>query len=247
MVRVGRLGAGTGTTWTRVRAAALATAATTGVALAYEAYRQGLTFSTLLPLLLFYGGSATIIIAFSVWTASEIGLPSLLLLSQLPAVERWLRWLLLGVGLGFVLAAASVALSGGAETPLQPWFWRRIQTPLGAALFSARAALLEETFFRLFLVPFLVSVALRARPGSHRLELSNGSARAVQEGRQAGPRMILAACVLSSVMFGLAHPFNPVGAVVSAPLLAVAYLWGGWESSVTAHFIANMVLFSLYY
>jgi len=246
-VSFGRLGAGTGTTWTRMRAAAVATVVTVAIAIAYEGFRQGLNLSALPPLLLFYGGTAAIIIAFSVWTAAEIGLPSLLVLSELPARERLRRWLLLGVGLGFVLAAASVALGGGAETPLQPWFWRRIQTPLGVALFSARAALLEETFFRLFLIPFLVSVALRARPVRHRLKLANGSAHAVREGRQAGVLVIVVACGVSSVMFGLAHPFNPLGAVVLAPLLAVAYLWGGWESSVTAHCIANVVLFSLYY
>lgn len=242
-----RLGSGTAANWTRVRAAAVATAATTAIAIAYEVIRQGFSAAALPPLLLFYGGSAAIIIAFSVWTAAEIGLPSFLILSELSARERWARWLLLGVGLGCALAAASIALGGGAETPLQPWFWRRIQTPLGAVLFSARAALLEETFFRLFLIPFLVSVALRARPVRDRLELANGSAHAVREGRQAGVLLVIAACALSSAMFGLAHPFNPLGAVVLAPLLAIAYLWGGWESSVTAHFIANVILFSLYY
>jgi len=246
-VGFGRLGAGTGATWTRIRAAAAAAAATTAIAIAYEAFRQGFALSTVPPLLLFYGGSAVIIIAFSVWTTAEIGLPSFLLLSQLPVRERLWRWLVLGVGLGFLLAGASAALSGGAETPLQPWFWRRIQTPLGAVLFSARSALLEETFFRLFLIPFLVSVALRARPGHHRLKLANGSALAMHEGRQAGRLVIVVACVVSSAMFGLAHPFNPIGAALLAPLLAVAYLWGGWESSVTAHFVANVVLFSFYY
>lgn len=243
----GRLGVGTGATWTRIRAAAVATAATTVVAIAYEVFRQGIGLSALPPLLLFYGGSAAIIIAFSVWTAAEIGLPSLLVLSQLPARERLLRWMVFGVGLGLVLAAASVALRGDAETPLQPWFWRRIQTPLGAALFSARAALLEETFFRLFLIPFLVSVVLRARSVRTRAEVANGRAQVVQERRQASAIVIIAACALSSAMFGLAHPFNSIGAAVLAPLLAIAYLWGGWESSVTAHFVANVILFSLYY
>jgi len=246
-VSFARLGSGNGATWVRVSAAAGATAATTGIAIAYEAFRQGFSLATLPTLVLFYGGTAAIIIAFSVWTAAEIGLPSFLVLSQLPSRERWVRWLLLGVGFGCVLAAASVALRGGEDAPLQPWFWRRIQTPLGAALFSARAALLEETFFRLFLIPFLVSVALRARPVRHRLKLANGSAHAVHDGRQAGVVMVVAACVLSSAMFGLAHPFNPVGAVLLAPLLAIAYLWGGWESSVTAHFVANVIVFSIYY
>lgn len=242
-----RLGAGSGGTWTRIRAAGAATVATTTIAIAYEVYRQGLTLSSLPPLLLFYGGSAAIIIAFAVWTAADIGLPSLLVLSQLPLRARIGRWLLLGVGLGLVLAAASMALSSGVETPLRPWFWRRIQTPLGAALFSARAALLEETFFRLFLIPFLVSVATRVRPARHRLELANGSAQAVREGSRAGVLVIAGACVLSSLMFALAHPFNPIGAALLGPLLAVAYLWGGWESSTTAHFVANMILFSVYY
>lgn len=242
-----RLGSGTATNWTRIRAAVGATTATTAIAIAYEVVRQGFGLAALPPLLLFYGGSAAIIIAFSVWTAAEIDLPSFLVLSELPTRERWVRWLLFGVGFGGVLAAASIALGGDAETPLQPWFWRRIQTPLGAVLFSARAALLEETFFRLFLIPFLMSVALRARPVRYRLELANGSAHTVQEGHQAGVWLVIAACAVSSAMFGLAHPFNPLGAVVLAPVLAIAYLWGGWESSVTAHFIANVILFSLYY
>ena len=245
-VSFARLGAGKDARWVRIRAAAAATVVTAAVAIAYEAFRQGLTMATLAPLLLFYGGSAAVIIAFSVWTAAEIGLPSFLVLSQLPLRERLLRWLLLGVGLGFVLAAASVALSSGAAGP-RPWFWRLIQTPLGATMFSARTALLEETFFRLFLIPFLVSVAMRARPAHYRLRLARGSGRAVQEGRRAGLPTIVAACVLSSAMFGLAHPFNPLGALVSAPVLACAYLWGGWESAVTAHFLANVILFSFYY
>ena len=244
---VARLVSTVATTGVRMRAAALAVGVTTAIAIAYEALRQDLTAGSALALLLFYGGSTAIIIAFSVWTATDIGLPSLLCLSTLDTRSRLVRWVILGVGLGFVLAGASVLLSGGADSPLQPWFWRRIQTPLGVALFSARAALLEETFFRLFLIPFLVSVALRSRAPRHRLELRSGNARATRAAVVAGPLLILLACTMSSAMFGLAHPFNPVGAVALAPLLAVAYLWGGWESSVTAHFVANMILLQFYY
>lgn len=227
--------------------AAAAVGLTAFTAVAYEASRDAFDPSSVPPLLLFYGGSAAIIVAFSVWTAAEIGLPSFLVLSSISWPQRAGRWLVLGVGLGLVMAAASVALSGGAEAPLQPWFWRRIQTPLGAALFSARAALLEETFFRLFMIPFLASVAMRARPRRQRLKLRSGPAEATREAASAGPLLVTAACVLSSLMFAIAHPFNPLGAVALAPLLAVAYLWGGWESSVTAHFFTNMILFQFYY
>jgi len=242
----GRLGSGVAEPWPRARATLGAVAVTTAIAIAYELFR-GSPIAVVPTLLLFYGGSAGIITAFAVWTSAASGLPSLLALSCLTGRQRLARWGLLGIGLGGALAAASVALSGGADSPLQPWFWRPIQTPLGAVLFSARAALLEETFFRLFLIPLLVSLAMRGRPVRYRLQLTGGNAQAVQDRAPVSGTVVLVATVLSSGLFGLAHPFNPVGAMMLAPTLAVAYLWGGWESAVTAHFTANLLLFSFFY
>ncbi len=244
---VHRLGADNATAIARARGAALAVAFTAATAIGYEALRDGLSLPTFLAVLFFYGGSAGVIIAFSLWTARDVGLPGLLVLADESPRARAFRWLVFGCGFTLLLAAGSVALSGGAETPLQPWFWRRIQTPGGAALFSARAALLEETFFRLFLIPFLVSVALRFRPRRYRLRLRDGTAKAITEHPVAGTQLVLVACAIASAMFGLAHPFNPLGAIVLGPLLAISYLWGGWESAVTAHFGANMLLFQFYY
>lgn len=241
------LGRGTSALRARILAACFVVVATTIVAVAYELLRQRATVSALPALALFYGGTSGIITAFAVWTAGDVGLPSLLVLSRLPARERWVRWLGLGVGLGILLAAASVALSSGAGSAMRPWFWERIQTPLGTVVLSARAALLEETFFRLFLIPFLVSIVVRARPARHRLRLVDGSARAVRNDADPGMLVLLAAVLVSSAMFGLAHVFNPAAAAMLAPMLAVAYLWGGWESAVTAHFVADMILFSWYY
>jgi membrane protease YdiL (CAAX protease family) len=246
-VRAARLRPGTHGLGPRIGATGAAVLLTTAVAIGYELSREGFSLAALPALMLFYGGSTAIIVAFSVWTADEIGLPSLLVLSDATPREQVVRWLALGLGMGVCLAVASVALTRGSEAPLQPWFWRRIQTPIGAALFSARAALLEETFFRLFLIPFLISVTLRMRPVRHRLTLGGGTARAVREPAQARPAMLWIVCVLASLMFGLAHPFNPLGAVLLGPLLAIAYLWGGWESAVTAHFVANAILFAVYY
>lgn len=244
---VHRLGADVATLGARFRGALLAVLATVSVSVSYEFVREGLALPALLAVVVFYGGTAGIIIAFSLWTAPDVGLPGLLSLADEPIGHRLMRWCVFGLGLGLLLAGGSVALSGGADTPLQPWFWRRIQTPGGAALFSARAALLEETFFRLFLIPFLASVALRMRPRRHRLRLREGTAQAVIDRPVASPVLIAVVVLVSSLMFGVVHPFNPVGAVLLGPLLAVAYLWGGWESAVTAHFLANMILFQFYY
>ena len=217
------------------------------VALAYETYTGSLTPTTFLPIVGFYIATSGIITTFAVWTANEITLPSLLILSPLPALTRWTRWGIYGVGIGIVLCIGSIMLSSGETVALRPWFWRRIQTPLGTVLFSARAALLEETFFRLFMIPFLVSIVVRMRPHRYQLRLEGGAARAVTMKPKPSRWVIAAAVLISSLLFGLAHPFNPVPAMLLAPLLAVSYLRGGLESAVTAHFIANMILFSVYF
>ncbi len=217
------------------------------VALAYETFTGSLTPATSLAIVGFYIATSGIITTFAVWTAGEIGLPSLLILSPLPTRTLWTRWAIYGVGVGLLLCIGNIVLSGGDGVALRPWFWRRIQTPLGTVLFSARAALLEETFFRLFMIPFLVSIVVRTRPRQYRLRLKGGAARAITTQPQPSRWMVSAAVLISSVLFGLAHPFSPVPAMLLAPLLAVSYLRGGWESAVTAHFIANVIVFSVYF
>lgn len=200
----------------------------------------------------FYLATSAIIVAFAVWTAAELGLPSLLVLSPLSTAVRWRRIASYGVGIGLLLAVGSVGLAGGGSPALRPWFWQRIQTPLETVLFTARGALLEETFFRLFLIPFLVSLALRARLPRYRLEPAGGVVRATRSGDRPPARLpvrplVAGAIVVSSLLFGLAHPDNPLPAMLLSPLLAVAYLRGGWESAVLAHFVANWIVFAVYY
>lgn len=217
------------------------------VALAYETLTGSLTPATFLAIVGFYVATSGIITSFAVWTAEDVGLPSLLILSPLPTRTRWMRWAVYGVGVGLLLCLGSIVLSGGDGVALRPWFWRRIQTPLGTALFSARAALLEETFFRLFMIPFLVSIVVRMRPRKYRLRLQGGAARIITTRPEPNRWVVGAAVLVSSVLFGLAHPFGPVPAMLLAPLLTVSYLRGGWESAVTAHIIANVVVFSVYF
>lgn len=244
--------AGAPSTSAVVAAAAGAILLTAGVAALYETYTGQAEGGALAAVVAFYGLTSGLIIAFSVWNAHELGMPSFLFLSGRSPAQQAGALLIWGFGVGVLLAIASVLLSGGAAADgapaLQPWFWRRIQTPTGVALFAARAALLEESFFRLFLIPCLVAVVQRTRRPRYRFSMRGGRARIRQEEMAEPPVWVIAAAVVaSSLMFGLAHPFGPVAAVALAPLLALSYLRGGWESAVSAHFLANWLVFTFYF
>lgn len=231
-------------TWVTASAVVLVTAVGAG----YEAVIGRLTSTPMLTIVAFYAASSGIIISFAVWTAREVGLPSFLVLQAGTARERWLRLLVHGVGMGIVLSVASATLAANGQAGvLRPWFWRQIQTPVGSVLVAARSALLEETFFRLFLVSFLVSVGLRMRPRRYRLRVRGGSAQVTETIPEPWRWLVLAAVLVSSLLFGLVHVFNPVPAMLLGPFLAHSYLRGGWESAVVAHFVANWLVFALYY
>ena len=214
----------------------------------YEIPASGRSVTSSIAIVAFYFAAILVIAAFAVWTADELGLPSLLVLSEQPARAKLVSLAVHGLGLGLLIAIGSLLLSGeGGEAALRPWFWRRIQTPMGTLLFSARAALLEETFFRLFLIPFLVSLALRTRRPRYALQMSGGSARVTTTTVRAPRWLVPAAVLVSSLLFGIAHPYNPIPAMLLAPLLAIAFLRSGWESAVLAHFTANFLVFSFYF
>jgi membrane protease YdiL (CAAX protease family) len=65
--------------------------------------------------------------------------------------------------------------------------------------------------------------------------------------RRPSAAVLAGAVLVSSFLFGLAHPFSPLLAMLLGPTLAVAYLRGGWESAVLAHFIANWIVFAVYF
>ncbi len=188
------------------------------------------------------------IVGFGVWAAVRFELPTFATLAPGRCAHRLVEPVAVGLAVGLLVSAASVALAGGdVDQPWRPWFWRRIQTPGGAALLAGHAAVVEETFFRLFLIPFVVSLVQRLRPRRLRLRVRDGRAR-VSAPAAARPRAaVAAAVVVSSLLFGLAHPFNALPAALLAPLLAYAYLRAGVEAAVLAHFLADMVVFVLYF
>ena len=188
---------------------------------------------------------------FAVWTATELHLPSLLMLSALNMRQRGIRLaiygILLGVGISLASGLLYFATAGDARGP---WYFERVQNPFGMVMLSARAAFLEETFFRLFAIPFLVSVAMRLRFGwrprfpGHR----SGSASSDPCSRTKPSKpMIAGAVTVSAALFAIAHPFNPWPAFGFGILLGISYLKGGWESAVAAHFVANLLVFAALY
>ncbi len=202
----------------------------------------------LVTVVAFYLAVSSIIIAFSVWTATDLGLPTFLLARPMKTRDRMAKLLAHGVATGLVLSVASVALAGPVEGGvLRPWFWRQIQTPGGVLLLSANAALLEESFFRLFLIPFMVSIVARMQRHRFSVRVRGGRAHVTHTRPEPSKWVIFGAVLVSSVLFGLAHVFNPVAAMLLGPFLAHSYLRGGWESAVLAHFVADLVVLGFYF
>lgn len=186
----------------------------------------------------------TIMVGSAVWLASALQLPSFLLLSQLSRHERWLRYLIYGIGGGFFIYLTNGALYLTAETAeFRPAQVYSLDNGLQVFTLSARAALAEETMYRLFAIPFLVSVGMRFYGWRPRFRFKSLSWRAPADAVRPPQMMVLAAILVSAVLFGMAHTNNPVAASMFGVLLGVSFLRGGWESSVTAHFLGNYLLF----
>jgi len=191
-------------------------------------------------------GSFALITSFAVWTAARLGLPTSLFLIDLPVSRRWSRFLGYGVGLGILiyLTNRAVYLTSTTE-PLRPWYVANIDSHFGLLVLAVRSALLEETFFRLFAIPFVASLVMRAFYG-WRPRFSLDPRRAPDPAGSTDPPrfVIVLAVVASALLFGLHHPFYPLPAVIFGLTLGVIYLRAGWESAVVAHFLGNYLLFA---
>ena len=195
-------------------------------------------------MLVVFSAAFTITSAFAVWTARSLGLPSFLLLSPLSSRRRWLRFAVYGVGVGVFISLTSGALHLTTRaTPFGPSIVYAIDGHLKVLTLSARAALAEETMYRLFAIPFLVSLAMRFYGWRPRFGFEPGPL-APPDAVRPPRRLVLAALVISALFFGLAHATNPLAATAFGLLLGFSYLRGGWESAVTAHFLGDYLLFA---
>lgn len=191
-------------------------------------------------------GSFSLITSFAVWTAARLELPTSLFFFDLPISRRWSRFLGYGVGLGILifLTNRAVYLTSTAR-PLRPWYVANIDSHVGLFVLAARSALLEETFFRLFGIPFIISLVMRAFYGWRpRMSLDRGIVSDPVDGMDPPRPVLVLAVVASALLFGLHHPFYPLPAVAFGLTLGVIYLRAGWESAVVAHFLGNYLLFA---
>ena len=194
-------------------------------------------------------GSFALITSFAVWTAARLRLPTSLFFFDLPVSRRWARFLGYGVGLGILIFLTNRAVYlTSATRPLRPWYVANIDSHVGLFVLAARSALLEETFFRLFGIPFIASLVMRALYGWRpRMSFDRKLASDPVDSMDP-PRVVLVVAVIASaLLFGLHHPFYPLPAVAFGLTLGVIYLRAGWESAVVAHFLGNYLLFAWIY
>jgi len=186
----------------------------------------------------------SIMVGSAVWLASSLQLPSFLLLSELSRRQRWLRYLIYGIGGGLLIYLTNSALYLTAESAeFRPAQVYNLDNELKVFALSARAALSEETMYRLFAIPFLVSLGMRFYGWRPRFRFELLASKSSTEGVRPPRIMVLAAMLCSALLFGMAHTNNPVAAFMFGLLLGVSFLRGGWESAVTAHFLGNYLLF----
>jgi membrane protease YdiL (CAAX protease family) len=195
-------------------------------------------------MLVVFSGAFAITAAFAVWTAGSLGLPSFLLLAPISARRRWARFAVFGVGAGVFIYLSNGMLYlttvGAAFRPAPAY---GLNSHLEVFALSARAALSEETMFRLFAIPFLVSIGMRFYGWRPSFGFESGPGAPSTQPVRTPRRLIIIALIVSAFMFGMAHGTNPVAASLFGIVLGVAFLRGGWESAVTAHFLGNYLLF----
>lgn len=198
-------------------------------------------------MLLTFSGAFAITAAFAVWTARSLGLPSFLLLAPISPRRRWLRFAVFGVGTGVLIYLTNNFLLTTTGAGFERTGVYRLDTQLEVFALSARAALSEETMFRLFAIPFLVSIGMRFYGWRPRFGFEAEPRTEAAEPMRTPRRLVTIALLVSALMFGLAHETNLPAASAFGVILGIAYLRGGWESAVTAHFLGNYLLFAELY
>lgn len=194
-------------------------------------------------------GSFALITSFAVWTAARLELPTSLFFFDLPVSRRWARFLCYGVGFGILIFLTNRAVYLTSTTrPMRPWYVASIDSHVGLFVLAARSALLEETFFRLFGIPFIASLVMRALYGWRpRMSIDRKLSADPVVGMEPPLAVLVLAVVASALLFGLHHPFSPLPAVAFGLTLGAIYLRAGWESAVVAHFLGNYLLFASIY
>ncbi|MFQ5742044.1 MAG: type II CAAX prenyl endopeptidase Rce1 family protein [Acidobacteriota bacterium] len=229
----------------RILIVAVAVLLSTATAVLYEVVIDGVALRSLPAIVGVFLAAFSITSYFAVWTASSLGLPTFLLLSPLPSRHKWTRFAVYGVGVGIAISLVNSALyHTAASTPVRPWYADNLDSHLDMLLLSARAGLLEETFYRLFAIPFLVSLGMRFYGWRPRFGFEPARGEPSPPAPRPSKLMIAGAVILSALLFGFAHRFNPAPAVAFGLILGLVYLKAGWESAVVAHFLGDYLLFA---
>lgn len=174
---------------------------------------------------------------FGVYAARSSGLRGSVVLTAPDSSAAALHVLNFGVLPGIVLGLINhLFFFYGRYSPFVQSRVRSIDTAWDAVLVSADTSVLEEVTYRLFLISCLLFLL-----GHLYRNLKVSPALAAQL-----PRAL--SILLSSLLFAFAHSVSGFTAALAGGIfLGVIYLMSGVETTIAAHFSANLFFFSVAY
>jgi len=170
-----------------------------------------------------------------IFFASKNGFITLISASLMPFRKKILQFLLYGLLGGIVLGCINtVVFKLSLDSSNLPEWLNSFKSIKDTFVLSVRAALMEETIFRLFLFSGITWFSLLIL---HKL--------LKKEKHQLFMTSIIIGIVVSSLSFGLMHGSGFLYSSFMGVLLCIIYYKGGFESAIIAHFMGNFISFSI--
>jgi len=167
--------------------------------------------------------------------ADKVQLIGLLANAKIKFNNKMKKFILYGFLVGILLGVFNTFVYFQVkDSPNLPNWLRTFHNLYDTFILSARASLMEETIFRLFLFSLLVWGGMKLREKWKIFEKGLDYKTA-----------IIIAIIVSSGLFGVMHGAGFIIASIAGVILAIVYWQGGWESCVIAHFIGNFMAFSI--
>jgi|Deesub1362A_J573_1020465.scaffolds.fasta_scaffold11512_1 membrane protease YdiL (CAAX protease family) len=167
--------------------------------------------------------------------ADKVQLIGLLTNAKIKLNDKMKKFIIYGILIGILLGALNTFIYFQVKnSPNLPEWLKTFHGVYDTFILSARASLMEETIFRLFLFSLLVWGGMKVREKWKIFEKGLNY-----------KTVVIIAIIVSSGLFGVMHGSGFIIASIAGVILAIVYWKAGWESCVIAHFIGNFMAFSI--